>query len=88
MEDDNKYSIRLIQGMWSIYKKEGGNIPEDLKGLFTEEHRAVKAIRDYYAKQVLESYPVRSTAILKDPKRPGRKPKGIKNGTSKTDSAI
>lgn len=86
MEESNPFDIKLRQGMWEVYCVRGGVVPKDLSGRFTEEHRAIKAIKDYHGKKILEATPVRIKAKIKDPKKPGRRPKGPKNGSSKDNN--
>lgn len=41
--------VRDAFGYWLINFKEGGEVPQSLQGVFTEQHAAMKAVDSYLA---------------------------------------
>lgn len=92
--EDNGFNTRLRGNLYEVIGANGGIVPEVLKGRYTSEYDASRAIKLYLAQRILKQLPPRPKAILKDPKRPGRRPEGVKrlkgleDGSSKDSSTV
>lgn len=89
MEENKTFGVVQRTNMFAVYLYNGGALPDVLKGMYTSESLANKAIEDYLRIRDYKPEPTRPVFIPK-PIQYQRQSKRNKqsNGSSKNSSAV